>query len=129
MLQCTGSDIEAMFPHLEKRECGDIVRDFTKTCGLNFPGTNIDEALLLIRQNLHMLSDIDHIKPFLPTRAKTRGPEPGMNCRTVRGPKLMSEIAPEDAQWVPKPTPQDPELIRDILGCTLSIEIQAFMSH
>ena len=84
------SDVVALFPSLNREKT-------TKICAkMVEKGVDLQEMLLYLGLNQHLVSDMENITPFLPVRKKKKGKDPSMANEQVRGPMKQCELKQDE---------------------------------
>ena len=129
-LTIVGSDVEALFPSLEKGESAKICKEMVTNSTLEFRNIDVQEMLLYIRLNMEHATDLGVVRSFLPQRAKKFGKDPGMTSPLVRSAKKLEDTkGKDDQQWVPGLTPTSPKIIRQIVGLVVEIGVKTIFSN
>ena len=123
------TDVEALFPSLDPRETGDVVRRMIEDSSLEFEGVDLEEALLYVKLNLEHASDTEDIMEFLPARSRRGGEDPTILSPQVKGNKKMRDFKEGKSLWTPKTLPSCSRLRKKIMATVTQIGVTVLFKN
>ena len=109
-MSLVGNDVIALFPNIQSKSTGKIIRDEVERSPMVIEGFNYKLGVTYIAMNKEYTGDLKPMEKFLPWRKKVKGVTPGMKNRWVNRKKDEAK----DSQWCyPKAKPNETQKTPD----------------
>ena len=90
-----GNDVVSLFPNLDSKKTGEIVREEVSRSTMNVEGFNFKLGTRYIYMNKEYTGNLEKIEGLLPYRLTKPGTKPTMKCKWVNSKEIQ-----EDKDWV-----------------------------
>ena len=119
-----GLDVVALFPSMQERNTGLIIRNRTIQSSLKMPSFDTKEGGRYVIMNQNLTGPLGKLRRVLPTRRHNRGVMPGMT-----NADLNSKVGNIDAQWkFPSAKITEPER-KEIIGRCAEIAVRTLFRN